>query len=138
MPGRRLTGDDNGLSAVLGTILVIGIAVALTVAALLMFNKIREDANIDDKPAVVGMATDSDTQSISVVGIRTEDDLDWFRDVSIGGSCEPLLNGAAYPSALGTPVVPGDRLECDPGEDIRIVVDTGEKEVVVYSNTFNA
>ena len=57
--------------------------------------------------------------------------------MQVSGSCTPLLNGAAFPTAAGTPVQAGDVLACDPGEDLSISSSKGSGNALLYRASFD-
>ena len=121
--------DDHGAIEGVGVILMVIIAVALAVS-LFFFGKILSDRG--EEQALVSLRKDTAATSVQVVHVGEE--LDWAEDVAVGGTCDPVLNGAAMPTTAGTRMRAGDVLDCDSGESLRLVHLADNK--ILYETTF--
>lgn len=110
--------SDEAVSPVVGTILLIVIAIALAATVLFLVNRI-----VDEQPEpapLIGFDQDDSADQARVV--TAEEGLQWDHLVMLG-SCDPLLNGNPYPPAPGTLVAPGDVLTCASGETLLVASD---------------
>lgn len=112
--------SDEGLSPVVGTLLLFLIVAAIAASVWFMVSRVTDDAEIEDAPEI-GFTLGANDPSVRVVQApAAPDELDWFEDLVLGGECSPTLNGAAFPSAPGVPVRANDVLGCAWGEELSI------------------
>lgn len=110
-----LRTDQDAVSAVIGVVLLAGIVVLLATGVFVMVRIFTEESV--DKAPVLAFAEDPERPQLTVV--KVDKGMTWD-DVVLGGDCTPILNGAAYPPAPGTPVLSGDVLACQPGDELRV------------------
>src|SRR5688572_21895357 len=123
---------EEAVSPVIGVILLVAITVVLSATVFFLVSRMRGD-NAEAAPHLMMSADEGDAEAQVV---RAGAGLDWFEDMRVGGSCVPLLNGAAFPTAAGTPVRAGDVLSCAPGEDLSISSSQENGNALLYSTSF--
>lgn len=130
-----LKGGELGVSAVVGTVMLVAIGLLLAAGTFLMVQRLGPD-EIERAPDV-GFGVESANSQVSILkapaGIAA---LDWFDDLRVTGSCTPLLNGNPFPTASGTPVAAGDVLSCAPGEDLRIASSDANGNALLFQHQF--
>src|SRR5688500_6882225 len=89
-----LRADRDGLSSVVGAVLVVAIVMALGAATFFMVSRVRSDSHIEDDKPELGMSIDPNDPEATV--IKASDELDWVRDLRVTGDCTPTLNGGAF------------------------------------------
>jgi archaeal type IV pilus assembly protein PilA len=130
---RRRVPDESAVSPVIGVILLVAITVVLSATVFVMVMAFKDDSA---RPApTLTMSKDQAESEAQVV--RAGGGLDWFEDMRVSGSCTPLLNGAAFPTAPGRPVRGGDVLTCAPGEDLQISSSPALGNTLLYQATFD-
>lgn len=130
--------DDAAVSAIIGTILMIGIMIVLAAAIFVIIRGIQVHPE-DETPHLV-LVPQGDT--LVVASIVPGADLDWYRDLRVSGPCAVNLQltpvggvAAGFPSAAGIPVRPGDVLgNCDAGEEL--VVSFRQQERILFRHTY--
>lgn len=126
---RWLRRSSEGITAAVGTLLMIVVLVAMSTGLSVVWKAHVADAMAQHTPPM-GFVPD-DGRDVAVV-VRLAGDLDWARHVSFLGTCTPTLNGGPFPAAEGTPVREGDELGCAPGERLVVVVN----DTVLYRHDF--
>lgn len=126
--------DGAGVSAVVASVLLVSIVMAMAVAAFVMVQKVSAQASIDDRSPRLALLLSPDEPTATVA--RTTDGLDWARDLRLGGTCSPLLNGVVFPTEPGTLVRPGDTLTCGKGETLTITSVLGKGDSLLFRHTF--
>jgi hypothetical protein len=129
---------DEAASAIIGTMLMIGIMVVLAAVVFVVARGIQVHPE-DETPHLVFVPQED---RLVVASMAPGSSYDWFRDLRITGTCAADLQlttasgtVGAYPTAAGTPVRPGDVLgNCDPGEDI--VVSFRQQERILFRHTY--
>ena len=130
MPSRP---GEEAVSPVIGVILLVAVTVVLSATVFVLAAGMNDD-KAEPAPQLL-MAADESADEAQV--LRADRGLDWFEDLRVAGSCTPLLNGAAFPAAAGTPVQAGDVLSCAPGEDLSISSGEGDGNALLYSKSFS-
>jgi len=107
---------------------MVAITVVLGAVAFVLVDSLSDQ---EDTPPLPAFSKKGGVLTVE----RADQGLDWFDDFTRGGSCTPLLNGVAWPSASGTPITAGDRISgCQPGEDFTLAhTATG---TLTYRTTF--
>lgn len=116
-----------------GTLLLFLILLAIAGTVWAMLNHVTRSQSLESKPE---LAFQVGTDGVSVEVVRASPDLDWFRDLRVKGDCAPLLNGAPYPTAEGTPVKATDVLACDPGEELVLAGSPERGNSILYRHAF--
>ncbi|MFA5944713.1 MAG: hypothetical protein WC876_09630 [Candidatus Thermoplasmatota archaeon] len=120
------------MAPVVGTILVIIISVAIAGAAFVLFRTFIAESG-DDKPVA---AFTADLEQRKLIVVRAPAGFDWFVDLRIGGTCTPSLNGGPMPTIEGTPVLAGDTLQCDAGEELSVSTSIEQGNTLLHRVTF--
>src|SRR5205085_2804616 len=107
--------DRAAVTSVLGVVLMIFIGIAVAGTIWYMANKIKSNANSENRGVHVTFQRDSTGLPNVKVTKVSPTNLDWVTDLAIRGTCSPTLNGATFPTATGTPVRAGDVLGCSSG-----------------------
>lgn len=124
--------EDAGVSPVIGTILLVAIVVVLSAAVFVMVGQLNGD-RAEPAPSLALASDKSDSQATVV---HAEAGLDWYEDMRVSGTCEPLLNGDPFPTAAGVPVKGGDVLTCDSGEDLELSSSPAKGNALLYRTEF--
>ncbi len=126
--------SEDAVSPVIGTILMVAIVVTL---AAVVFVLAQHFANRQSKEAPnVHFQTDNGASTAKILTAPASDQLDWYRDIVISGSCDPLLNGHPFPTSEGTPVQASDVLTCSSGEDLKLAATQPDGNVLLYEHEF--
>jgi flagellin-like protein len=124
--------DDEGVSPVLGTILMIAITVVVAGVLFLISNDLSKP---DDKTPQVSFIQDKGEGTVMVTKAPTEPHLIQWKVFLIRGSCTPLLNGDPLPPPADELVKGGDTLSgCEKDQDLVIV--HRESSTVIYDVDF--
>lgn len=117
-PGHAWRSDPSAVSPVIGVILLVAITVVTAAVVFVLSSQFSEKTE-----GAPNISFDPDEDSGTVTVIRADVDVDWFRDLEVGGTCSPDLSGmSGMPTAEGRLVRAGDVLSgCQPGETLRIV-----------------
>jgi len=126
--------DNDAVDAVVGSILVIAIGIALAVGLFIMVHKLKDQTHVEDDKPDLGMSISANEPKVTVA--RASDNLDWSRDLRISGTCQPTLNGGLYPTSPGTLVKGGDVLACSWGQKLIISSSPAKGNSVLFSHTF--
>lgn len=130
--------EDAAVSAIIGTILMVGIMIVLAAAIFVIVRGIQ----VHPEDATPHMLFVPQGNTLVVASIPPGTDFDWYRDIRISGPCSDHIEltpvdgtTGSYPTSAGTPVRPGDVLgHCDPGEEI--VVSYKQQERVLFRHTY--
>lgn len=129
-------GSEQALSAVVGVVLLVAIAMVLSAATYLVVQRVSE-RDVKESP-IVGFGVDGTESQVAILGAPAgSSQLDWFDDLRISGCTTPLLNGSPFPTASGTPVTAGDILTCAPGDDLRIASSEDQGNALIFKHTFS-
>jgi flagellin-like protein len=127
--------DDSAVSPVVGTVLMVAIAIVLSATVWLVAQRFADDGPVDSPK--LGVSPDSDDSELAILRAPSgAAQLDWVRDLRLGGTCDPLLNGAAFPLSAGTPVQAGDVLSCQPGDTLTISTSPALGNTLLVQHTF--
>jgi flagellin-like protein len=129
---RLLKASIEAMSPVIGTALLVAIAVTLAASVFFFVSRLTDTET--EKGPDIGFSKDEDTDTIMVA--QAEDGLDWSTDFVFRGSCSPTLNGAAFPTGPGHEVAAGDLLGCAPGEDITVASSENMGDALLFETAF--
>jgi hypothetical protein len=130
--------EDAAVSAVIGTILMIGIMVVLAAAIFVIVRGIQ----VHPEDATPHMVFVPQGDTLVVASVPPATDFDWYRDIRVSGACSDHIEltpvdgpTGSYPTSPGIPVQPGDVLgHCDHGEEI--IVSYKQQERVLFRHTY--
>lgn len=128
---KRSAQEGAAVSPVMGVLLMAAITVAIAATALQITADLKEGLQA---PAHVTLWTVPATPAAQV--LQADLDLDWVTDVTVAGSCTPLLNGQPFPTTPGTMVHAGDVLTCGPGEDLVVGSSPDRGNTLLYQQSF--
>ena len=138
-PPVRVQRATDAVTSVLGAVLII-ISIVLGGTIWFMINKIRESHPVNTNTLHVTFTLDHSTSPPKVkVTKAPAGTWDWVNDLSISGSCRSTLtlNGAAFPTAAGTKINPGDVLAgCARGQTLQVVSASTHGSELLFSATF--
>lgn len=131
---RPFRSSTDGVSVVVGTLLLIVIVIALGVAIGVMVDQTRKETGLGKD--VPDLAFEVDPHAPTARVVHASQDLDWVRDLRLGGTCDPTLNGAAFPTSEGDLVMADDLLECEVGETLTISSSEAKGNALLFSHEF--
>jgi hypothetical protein len=123
---------EEAVSAVLATVLLIGIAIALAAAVFVAVQVLTDDREVERKPA---FAITADPNEPSMKVVRAEDGLTWD-DLHLGGTCMPELNGGPFPPPPGTLVQAGDVIACSAGDTLLVSIREDSGNALLLDHRF--
>jgi flagellin-like protein len=124
--------DDEGVSPVLGTILMIAITVVVAGVLFVISNDLSKP---DDKTPAVSFIQDKGDGTVLIVKAPVEPNAVKWSAFRLEGNCDPLLNGEPLPPPPDELVKGGDLLSgCHHEEDLVIV--HIETATVIYDVDF--
>jgi hypothetical protein len=126
---------SEGVTAPISVMLLVAVVVLLAFATMFFVNRLTDESRIDEPRVDLAFSLDDNNPTATVV--RASDDLDWVRDLRTSGSCDPLLNGQAFPAAVGRLVQSGDVLECEGRETLRITSSDEKGNALLFDYTFS-
>ena len=129
--------DDRAISQILGTMLVIGIAVILAIVVGIMLHQVTQEQGRGDPPPSLGAVQPDDDPEVRIIKVPADMPLRWGEEIRTEGTCDPLLNGQPFAASLGQPLEVDDRLSCDPGETLHIVHQGSDSGAVLYRFRFD-
>ncbi|MHB1261280.1 MAG: archaellin/type IV pilin N-terminal domain-containing protein [Thermoplasmatota archaeon] len=131
---RQFRTSTDGVSIVVGTLLLIVIVIALGVAVGVMVNQVRKETGLGKETPDLAFELDSHAPTAKVV--RASPDLDWVRDLRLAGTCTPTLNGAPFPTLEGRIVTADDLLACNTGETLTISSSDAKGNALLFNHSF--
>ena len=126
--------DESAVSPVIGTILMVAITVTIAVVVFVLAQSFAGDQ--PEEAPNVHFQSNNGASEAKIISAPASDQLDWYQDILISGSCAPLLNGGPFPTAPGTPVQASDVLTCSSGEDLRVAAVQSNGNVLLYEHDF--
>lgn len=124
------SSSRDGITAVLGTILMVAVLMAISVAAWLLFADAADQA-IQEDQILIGFETDPDTRSVTV--LQAYRPLVWGQDILVLEDCTITLNGGT----VSGPLMAGDVLACSGPGEVRITTSAELGNQMIYQTAFD-
>lgn len=126
----RPPAPDEGITAVVGTLLVIIIMVAVAGVAFFMFDRLTEE-KLDQDTVYVAFNVNENDRTATVTD--AEPNLQWGVDLLVSGDCGVTLNGGP----VSGPVLSADVLECAGPGSLVVRTSDGNGNVLLVSEQFD-